>query len=120
MNKRKAKKQRGKCFYPLVDGLNLLTYSEEEREEFNKELNRYAVKHFSYKHYKDKDAALKKIMQHPTIYPPASRKQEEFNKTIKGRNIQPIIVMQSLDQLKDVEPINPQKNALIVAKQGDK
>lgn len=64
MNKRQAKKMRNKVVYPLVDEMNLLTLSEEERKAAFKDFEGYVQKHFRYFHYRD----MYKLIRKPCLY----------------------------------------------------
>ena len=75
MNKRQAKKMRNKVVYPIVDEINLLTMSEEERDTAYRNFDVFVQKHFRYFHYKDKTTLIKK----PSFYffPVGSKVTEE-------------------------------------------
>lgn len=75
MNKRQAKKMRNKVVYPIVDEINLLTMSEEEREACFTEFDAFVQKHFRYFHYKDKTALIKKACIYS--FPVGSKVTEE-------------------------------------------
>ena len=119
MNKRKKKKQLKKCFCPLADEFGLLTMTQEEILDFRKEMRQYSLRHFSYKHYKDKEKARKRALQHPTIYAPVGKQYADemiqMAKLVRGYDIKPIIVEQNISQL-TLEPFAPQKNALALCK----
>ena len=105
-NKRKHKKRLKKCFNPIVDELGILTMSEEERVAFYKNVQKYSLRCFSYKRYKDKEKARKKAMEHPTIYAPSGKAIEkhllEMSKTIRGYGEpKSVIVFQNLNQLRE-------------------
>jgi len=99
MNKRKAKKQYKKCFIPLIDNFGCLSMSDEELERFNKGIKKYSLQHFSYKYYKDREAALKKATQHPTIYASSGAAIQKTREN-KNAGISRVIVFQNIEQLK--------------------
>ena len=113
MNKRKAKKRLKKCFTPLVDEFGMVTMSDEERKVFRKSIQTYSLRHFSYKHYKDKEKAFKKAVEHPAIYTPLGRGKNFFLDREYGQDyiinisrfsrakIDTVIVFQNMEQLRE-------------------
>lgn len=102
MNKRKAKKRLKKCFCPLVDNFGCLSMSDEEREAFEKSVKKYSLQHFSYKHYKDKETALKRAAQHPTIYAPSGAAIQKVKESSRSAEISSVVIFQNIEQLKTV------------------
>ena len=100
MNKRKAKKKFKKCFTPLIDNFGCLSMSDIELKMFNKAIKRYCLQHFSYKHYKDKEDALKRALQHQTIHAPTGP-AIQWMRDNKKIGFTSVIVFQNEDQLKD-------------------
>lgn len=92
MNKRKAKKQLKKCFCPLVDNFGCLSMTDEELKAFEKNVKKYSLQHFSYKHYKDKENALKRAAQHPTIYAPSSAAIQKVKESNRNTEISSVVI----------------------------
>lgn len=80
MNKRQAKKYIKKVSYLLVDELNLLTLSEEERKQAREDFHRYVQKHCKYKHYKDKYKCLNTSIYR---YPVGKMYQQQMEQMLK-------------------------------------
>ena len=102
MNKRQAKKDRQKFVYGLIDEWNLITMDKEEQEAAQREYMEYCRKYRHYKHYHDRE----KILMEPCVYTyPVGKKYAEhiqkMLKTARGYHVTPVVVMQSLSDLKD-------------------
>ena len=68
MNKRKAKKEQKKVVYPLVDEFNLLFLKEDDYNKAIKDYKNYCFKFYRYKHYKEKEKIIQKLIKCPCLY----------------------------------------------------
>lgn len=88
MNKRQAKKMRRKVTYPLVDEMNLLTYTTpEEYENAQKDFEQYVQRHCRYKHYKDKGKIRGGLFYHFPVGEAYKKYFEEMLRTTRCFNV---------------------------------
>ena len=100
MNKRQLKKYRNKVIYPLIDEMNLLTLNQDELKEAIEGFERYCMRHYHYKHYKDREKLMNKRCYY--CYPVGERTRE-FMRMATSLTSNTIIVSDSKISCQDMQ-----------------
>jgi len=102
MNKRKRKKAYKKCFYQLVDKINLTTMNIEEIKRIFEDFEKH-IKHYGYFHHKDEYKLKNKLIYHPVFYTypinEINNIYESYFIQSRKHNYKPLMVIQSIDDL---------------------
>ena len=108
MNKRKAKKYKKKVICPIRDEFGLIGMTKEELDAEYQAYHTYVQKYCHYKHYKDKKVLMQKYGYYCCGFASGNssfgKSFEKELKTMRKYNVTQHIVVQSLDELKQMYP----------------